>query len=169
MGADLRTVLRWALRVSGVAGLVLSLATLPTIWAIVTGQVAAGFSYESVLPSWAQWHTISGVGIGLVFMGAICALLMVAGHWSARTLAVIAVAWTVYSKAAFNSGGYWNLWMANTGDATPYSIAVALTGVLIVAVSVVALVAAWRLRSTVGHQPHEAVPTGGHTAGIKSG
>ncbi|MHB8869064.1 MAG: hypothetical protein ACYC6T_02070 [Thermoleophilia bacterium] len=143
MKTQLHVSMKWALRIAAVAGLLLSLLTLPTIWGVVIGKMA--FSYEANLPYSLTWHAVSAKGVGVLWAGALCALLLVSGGWPARVLAVVVVVWTVYTQAAFSSGGYWNTWIGIHADPTPLSIAVAITGVLLIAGSVVALVVASRL------------------------
>ena len=136
---DLQTSVKWALRATGATGMILGLATLPTVWAVMTGQAKLGVMYEADLPAWVQWHNVSATGAGLVLMGAICALLIVSGRWPARVLAVVGVAVSIYSKAAFSGTSYWLNWMAVRADGTPYSVVVAVLGFVLFAVSITAL------------------------------
>jgi hypothetical protein len=153
MSSDLRGSVKLALRVTGVAGIVLSLATLPTVWGTVTGHAnSAAYLYEFSwgLPSWARWQDISAAGVGLVLVGAICTLLIVSGRWPSRVLAVVTLGIFIYSKAAFVGTSYWRNWMALSGDATPASLAVTAAGGALLAVSITALVISSRVGSPTG-------------------
>ncbi|MHB8869072.1 MAG: hypothetical protein ACYC6T_02110 [Thermoleophilia bacterium] len=155
MNTDLRGTTKWALRAAAGAGLLLSLPTLPIAWAVVTGHAKTAFSYAAFLPYQLTWHSLAGTGVGILLTGALCALLLVSGGWPARVLAVVAVVWTVYQEVGFSKGGYWHTWIGVRADPTPSSVAIAITGVLLIAVSVVALVVASRL----------SVPTAGRLGG----
>ncbi len=152
MSSDLRGSVKLALRVTGVAGILLSLATLPTVWGTITGNAKSAYLVEFVwgLPSWARWQDITGTGVGLVLVGAICVLLIVAGRWPSRVLAVVTLGVFIYSKAAFDGPSYWRNWMAVSGDATPASLAVTAVGATLLAASITALVISSRVGASTG-------------------
>ncbi len=145
MNAELHVTMKWALRLAAVAGLLLSLSTLPIAWAVVTGHAKMAFSYAAFLPYQLTWYSLAGTGAATLLTGALCVLLLVSGGRPARVLAVVAVVWTVYHEVAFSQGGYWHVWFAVRADPTPLFVGIAITGVVLIAVCVAALVVASRL------------------------
>jgi len=144
--SDLRRPLARTLMVFGVGGLLFALTSLPTLFSLVTGNGRLGPYNEFFLPAALQWSVLSFSGIGLILVGGLAALLAVVGHWPARIVSAVAVVWFVYSKAAFTGKGYWGSRMALSGDGTPYSVAVAISVVLLGALCVFALLIARDLR-----------------------
>ena len=146
MNSELRTTLRMGLVVGGVVGLILSLATLPTVWGVVIGQAKSAYIYGAHLPRWAQWHYLSLWGVLTMVAGAQAALLLITGRWPARGIALSMIVVFIYSRIALASTGYWGAWMANAGDGTPLTVSVTVSGVLLIASSIAALILAARLR-----------------------
>ena len=149
MESSLRRSLARTFTAIGVGGLLLALTTVPAVFSLVTGRGKLGPYNEFFLPSTLRWSVLSSAGVGLILVGGLAALLMVGGRWPARTVSAVAVVWFVYSKVAFTGTGYWAGWMAIRGDATPYSVAVAISAVFLVALSVLSIFAARGIRAAV--------------------
>jgi len=147
MESDLRRPIARTLMLFGAGALLLALTAIPTLFSLVTGNGQLGPYNEFFLPTYLQWRVLSFAGVGLILVGGLAALLTVAGHWPARIIAAVSLVWFVYSKTAFTGKGYWGSRMAISGDGTPYSVAVAISAVLLVTLSVFALLFARELRA----------------------
>lgn len=80
----------------------------------------------------------------MLIVGALCALLLVAGSWPIRACAGLVAAWFVYAQAAFAPGSRLAEQMAQTFDMTPFYVAGLVGVAALVAVSVLAVVIAAR-------------------------
>ena len=147
----------WILVVAGAAGMILALATLPTVWAVVSGQARYGWTVEVSLPQWAQWHVLSLTGAHLALGALLCGLLLAAGRLPARLLAVACLLWFVAATAALSSGSYWFTWMATKGDGTPLAVQVMGHGIVLVVLSVAAFLTARERsrRTAVASEPRD--------------
>jgi hypothetical protein len=142
----------WALRITGVGGILLSLPTLPIMWGTITGRANIAIAYGGMmgLPWWARWDAVTGTGIVPMLGGAICALLVVSGRWPSRVLAAVTVAVLVYSEVAISGASYWANWMAANLDGTPASVVACAVGAVLLTASVTALVLASRSGPSTG-------------------
>ena len=165
MDATLRRSTAWALLAAGAVGILLALATLPTVWAVVSGNARFGWALEIGLPRWAQWHHLSLTGVHLVLGGLLCGMLIVAGGCLARLLALASLVWFVGATAALASGSYWVAWMANSGDGTPLSVQVTGNGVVLVALSATAILAARTRLKRSAATPETIDPNAGASPG----
>ena len=137
---------RWVLGVSGVLGLVCAgIMLLMTLGDYGKSSAAANFSGR--LPSWIQLIGAPPAGIAMLIVGFLCALLLAFGVWPVKICAALAIAWFIYAEVVFRPGGPLSERIQQTFDIAPfYDAALVSTGVLI-AVSVLALIAA-SLRSS---------------------
>jgi len=123
-------------------GIVLAVATLPTVWAVVSGRAGLGWMLEISLPRWAQWHRLSLTGAHLIVGALLCGMLLVAGRRAARLIALASLVWFVGATAAVANGSYWASWMALKGDGTPMAYQIAGHGLALVALSIAAILTA---------------------------
>jgi hypothetical protein len=158
MGERLGRSTAWALIAAGIAGLVLTLATLPTIWALASGQAAIGFFMGmQQLPRWAWWHTISLTGAPLIVGAMLCGLILATGRTVSRLLAIGGVIWFLWATTSFASGSYWVNWMALKGDATPLTYQITGFGIVLGLLSITAILIAAR---AIRAQPDENTGSG---------
>jgi hypothetical protein len=139
--------LRRALTIAGTLGLLGAATMLPVAIGLAFGRPGGGVAFVfNTLPTWVSYQTLSQAGIFAVLAGALCALLLVAGRWPVRVFVLLAAALFMYGDWAFSTGGYWRAQMAVTFDATPYYFFIAGRAAVLTALSVLALVAAVRLK-----------------------
>ena len=80
----------------------------------------------------------------MLIAGFLCALLLVAGSWSVKVVAVLSAAWFLYAQAAFSRDGHWAAQMEQTFDFTPFRVGGLVSVIALLAVAVVALAIAAR-------------------------
>jgi hypothetical protein len=137
--------------VTGVAGLILASATLPTVWALVSGQARIAYFVALGLPRRMWWNAISRTGAPLIVGGLLCGLILAAGRIVPRLVAIAGLVWLVWATVSFASGSYWVNWMALKGDATPLTYQITGFGVVFGVLSVTAILIARRaLRAQPG-------------------
>jgi len=141
--ARLLRSLRWALAVSGVLGLLCAASMLLTTQASF-GHSSAAANLALRLPSWAVWGAAPPREIPMLVVGALCALLLVAGGWPIKACAGLVAAWFIYAQAAFGSGSRWAQQIQQSFDMTPFRIGALVGVVALLAVSLLALVLAAR-------------------------
>jgi hypothetical protein len=141
--ASLRKSLRWALFVGGVLGLLCAI-TMLLVTLVQFGKSTAALSIADRLPAWAQWSAAPPAEITMLIVGALCALLLVAGNWPIRICAAVVAAWFAYAQAAFAPGSHLSQQMAQTFDMTPFYIAGLVGVTALLAVSALAIVIAAR-------------------------
>jgi hypothetical protein len=139
------TALRRVMILAGAVGVLVSLVTLPAAWGLVAGQGSVGWAFNTALPPWIEWHTLSQIGLPSLMVGALSALLLVSGPWPARVFASVAAVATLAVSTATAPGSYWMAWMANHGNGTPLTVVWTTQGVLLGALGVIVLVLALRL------------------------
>jgi hypothetical protein len=138
--------MRWALSIGGFFGLFVTATMLPVTVGLAIGRGGEAYAFaEDVVPIWARYSALSAGGIGVLVVGALCALLLVSGRWPTRVLAGLAATWFIYAKWAFTVDKYWQNRMANTGDLTPYFVFVAISAAVLLTVSVLAFIESARL------------------------
>lgn len=137
-----RMLIRWALAISGVAGVICAGAML-LVTLVEYGKSDAALSVATQLETLARGAPPAGVA--MLVVGFVCALLLVAGGWPVKTCAGLAVAWFVYAQGAFGPDGRWARQMADSFDMTPFYVGAMVSTVALLAVSVLALVVAVRM------------------------
>jgi hypothetical protein len=137
--ASLRKALRLALLIGGVLG-VLCAVTMFLVTLTQFGHNAAALSF----PPWAQLGAAPPAEVTMLIVGALCALLLVAGSWPIRVCAALVAAWFAYAQAAYAPGSHLAQQMAQTFDTTPFWVAGLVGVAALLAVSVLALVIAVR-------------------------
>ena len=142
MDSTLRRSAAWALIVAAAVGIILAVATLPTVWAVVSGRAWLGWTLEIWLPRWSQWHRLSLTGVHLVVGALLCGMLLVAGRRATRLIALASLVWFVGATVAVANGSYWASWMALKGDGTPMAYQITGHGLALVALSVAAILTA---------------------------
>jgi hypothetical protein len=139
--ASLRKALRLALLIAGALGL-LCAALMLLVSLVQFGKSTAALSIADRLPIWAQWTAAPPAEVTMLIVGALCALLLVAGPWPVRVVAAVVAAWFAYAQAAYAPGSHLAQVVAQTFEYTPFWIA-ALVGVAaLAAASVLAVVVA---------------------------
>jgi hypothetical protein len=125
--------MRWALLITGVIGL---LAAVITLLGTLTEFLKSITAYHIMerLPAWAQWIGAPPSGAVTLIAGVLCGLLLVAGRWPVKLLAVLVAVWFLYAHVEFGSGSSLARQVAQTFEYAPF-----YHGAL---VSVAALVAA---------------------------
>ena len=129
---------------AGVAGLVLTLAALPSVWAVLSGKAQWGYFMGPPLPRWAWWRTISLTGAPLIVGALLCGLILATGRMVPRMVALGGLIWLFWATVSFASDSYWAEWMSLRGDATPLSYQISGFGVVLGLLSVTAILIAWR-------------------------
>lgn len=142
--------LRWTLLTVGVLGLIVSLTGLPTLFGVLTGQAAWAYSLDAGLPAFMQWYAVSNWRLDALVAGALAASLILSGRRALLVVGVLVALVGVAFHVTFASGSYWMRQIAVTGNAIPYTVAVALWTLLLGAASVVAIFGAIRMRPEVG-------------------
>jgi hypothetical protein len=155
MDAGLRQALRAALIISAGLGVLCAVITLLVSMAKF-GHSTAALS----LPTWAQWSAAPPAEIVMLVVGALCALLLVAGSWPVRVCAAAVATWFVYAQGAFAPGSRYAEQLAQTFDTTHFWTAdlVGVTALLVAAV--LAIVVAVRPARTAD-APHGTVAASG--------
>jgi len=156
VGVDLRLSLRRSLLVASILAFACAVLMLPTVAALVTGRAAVSFVYEYQwhLPAWLSWSEWTQTGIRLIVVGALCALLIVAGPWWVRLVGAAGAAWALYAKVALTGATYWTAWMSARGDLTPYTVFTTIDAAVFLAMGVVGLIT----RSRLGQAPTRTDP-----------
>lgn len=132
----------WILVAAGVAGLVRSVATLPSVWALLSGQAQFGYFMGPPMPRWAWWRTISLTGAPLIVGALLCGLILATGRIASRLVALGGLIWLVWATMSFAADSPWMKWMALRGDATPLSYQISGFGVVLGLLSVTAILIA---------------------------
>lgn len=132
----------WILVAAGVAGLVLSVATLPSVWALLSGQAQFGFFVGPPIPRWAWWRTISSTGAPLIVGALLCGLILATGRIASRLVALGGLVWLVWATMSFATDSNWMKWMALRGDATPLSYQISGFGIVLGMLSITAILIA---------------------------
>ncbi len=138
-----RGPMKWGLLVSGVLGLLCAVSMLlGTI--VQTGHSTTALDLLDHIPLWAQWVAAPPSHIPMLVVGAVCALLLVAGPWPVRVVAAVAAAWFAYAQAAYAPGSRLAQQAAQTFEYTPFWVAGLVGVAALAAVSVLAAVVAVR-------------------------
>jgi len=146
--ASSRNALRWVLLIGGILGLVCAL-TMLVVTLAQFGHSRDAVSAVNLLPRWALWSAAPPAEVGMLIVGALCALLLVAGNWPMRACAAVVAVWFTYAQAAYGPGSRLSEEMGRTLDLTPFYVGAFIGVGALGAVSVLALVVAVRL-STAG-------------------
>jgi len=113
------------------------------------------FEYAVRIPDWLRFSMVRQSGLELLVIGALAALVIVAGRWPARVFAVLVLGWILYSHIALAPWGYWLSWISARGDLTPLSWFITGDAAAFIGLGIVGILTSVRLSRPV-EQAHRA-------------
>ena len=160
MDAGSRMALRTALLVAAGLG-VLGAVSMLLVSLMQFGHSLAAQS----LPAWAQWSAAPPAEVVMLVVGALCALLLVAGSWPVRACALAVAGWFVYAQSAFAPGSRYAEELAQTFDSGHFWSADLLGVAALLAASVLAIMVALRPARTATARRGTVATSGSSGAG----